>query len=113
MLHRSIHFEPKPFLVDRSALFAFYQKLGEIIIARQAANMGYEYSFAAKYHPVIVTVVASFAAFGLCSANKYLLTELRLRIRDVRQGPDGLLYLLTEEEEGALLRIEPAPQGKP
>ena len=38
-----------------------------------------------------------------------LLTELRQRIRDVRQGPDGLLYLLTEEEDGALLRIEPAP----
>jgi glucose/arabinose dehydrogenase len=36
-----------------------------------------------------------------------LLTELRQRIRDVRQGPDGLLYLLTEEEDGALLRIEP------
>ena len=38
-----------------------------------------------------------------------LLTGLRQRIRDVRQGPDGLLYLLTEEEDGALLRIEPAP----
>jgi glucose/arabinose dehydrogenase len=25
----------------------------------------------------------------------------------VRQGPDGLLYLLTDEEDGALLRIEP------
>jgi len=37
-----------------------------------------------------------------------LLTELRQRIRDVRQGPDGLLYLLTEEEDAALLRIEPA-----
>jgi glucose/arabinose dehydrogenase len=37
------------------------------------------------------------------------LTELRQRIRDVRQGPDGLLYVLTEEEDGALLRIEPAP----
>jgi glucose/arabinose dehydrogenase len=37
-----------------------------------------------------------------------LLSELRQRIRDVRQGPDGLLYLLTEEEDGALLRIEPA-----
>ncbi|MEQ8409380.1 MAG: PQQ-dependent sugar dehydrogenase [Gammaproteobacteria bacterium] len=36
-----------------------------------------------------------------------LLTELRQRIRDVRQGPDGLLYLLTDEEQGALLRIEP------
>jgi aldose sugar dehydrogenase len=37
-----------------------------------------------------------------------LLTELHQRIRDVRQGPDGFLYLLTEEEDGALLRIEPA-----
>ncbi len=37
-----------------------------------------------------------------------LLTELHQRIRDVRQGPDGLLYLLTDEDDGALLRIEPA-----
>jgi glucose/arabinose dehydrogenase len=37
-----------------------------------------------------------------------LLRELRQRIRDVRQGPDGLLYLLTDEKEGAVLRIEPA-----
>jgi len=38
-----------------------------------------------------------------------LLTELRQRIRDVRQGPDGLLYLLTDENPGALLRLEPNP----
>ena len=36
-----------------------------------------------------------------------LLTELHQRIREVRQGPDGLLYLLTAEDNGALLRIEP------
>lgn len=36
-----------------------------------------------------------------------LLTELHQRIRDVRQGPDGYLYVLTEEVDGALLRIEP------
>ena len=36
------------------------------------------------------------------------LTEMRQRIRDVRQGPDGLLYVLTDEKEGAVLRIEPA-----
>jgi aldose sugar dehydrogenase len=36
-----------------------------------------------------------------------LLTELKQRLRDVRQGPDGLLYVLTAEEDGALLRIEP------
>jgi glucose/arabinose dehydrogenase len=38
-----------------------------------------------------------------------LLTELRQRIRDVRQGPDGLLYLLTDENPGALLKMEPTP----
>jgi glucose/arabinose dehydrogenase len=38
-----------------------------------------------------------------------ILTELHQRIRDVRQGPDGLLYLLTDEDAGAVLRIEPAP----
>jgi glucose/arabinose dehydrogenase len=37
-----------------------------------------------------------------------LLVELRQRIRDVKQGPDGLLYLTTDMEEGAVLRIEPA-----
>jgi glucose/arabinose dehydrogenase len=37
-----------------------------------------------------------------------LLREFRQRIRDVRQGPDGLLYVLTDEKEGAVLRIEPA-----
>jgi aldose sugar dehydrogenase len=37
-----------------------------------------------------------------------LLREFRQRIRDVRQGPDGLLYLLTDAKEGAVLRIEPA-----
>ncbi|HEX6997955.1 MAG TPA: PQQ-dependent sugar dehydrogenase [Gammaproteobacteria bacterium] len=37
-----------------------------------------------------------------------ILFELRQRIRDVRPGPDGLLYVLTDENPGALLRIEPA-----
>jgi aldose sugar dehydrogenase len=39
-----------------------------------------------------------------------LLGELHQRIRDVRQGPDGLLYVLTDEDDGALLRIEPTVQ---
>jgi glucose/arabinose dehydrogenase len=37
-----------------------------------------------------------------------MLLELHQRIRDIRQGPDGLLYVLTDEDQGALLRIEPA-----
>ena len=36
-----------------------------------------------------------------------LLRDLHQRIRDVRQGPDGNLYVLTEENDSALLRIEP------
>ena len=31
------------------------------------------------------------------------------RVRDVRQGPDGYLYVLTDENRGALLRILPGP----
>jgi glucose/arabinose dehydrogenase len=42
-----------------------------------------------------------------------LLGELKQRIRDVREGPDGLLYVLTAEAEGAVLRIEPATTGQP
>jgi len=37
-----------------------------------------------------------------------LLTDLKQRIRDVRQGPDGLVYVLTDEENGELIRLEPA-----
>jgi glucose/arabinose dehydrogenase len=36
-----------------------------------------------------------------------LLGALSERIRDVRQGPDGLLYLLTDNADGRLLRLEP------
>jgi glucose/arabinose dehydrogenase len=36
-----------------------------------------------------------------------MLKPLFHRIRDVRQGPDGLLYLLTDDGDDKLLRIEP------
>ena len=36
-----------------------------------------------------------------------LLGDLGERVRDVRQGPDGLLYLLTDERNGRLLRLDP------
>lgn len=36
-----------------------------------------------------------------------LLTEFHQRMRDIRQGPDGLLYVLTDQKQGALLRLEP------
>jgi glucose/arabinose dehydrogenase len=37
-----------------------------------------------------------------------LLVDLRRRIRDVKQGRDGLLYVITDEADGVMLRIEPA-----
>jgi glucose/arabinose dehydrogenase len=37
-----------------------------------------------------------------------LLLDLRRRYRDVKQGRDGLLYLLTDEADAVMLRIEPA-----
>ena len=36
-----------------------------------------------------------------------LLEAQRERIRDVRQGPDGLLYVLTDSSDGQLLRLQP------
>jgi glucose/arabinose dehydrogenase len=52
-----------------------------------------------------------------------MLRELNVRFRDIRQGPDGLIYVLTEgrlrgpnDTDGMLLRLEPpaaapAPSG--
>jgi glucose/arabinose dehydrogenase len=37
-----------------------------------------------------------------------LLQDLHERIRDVRQGPDGALYLLTDNSSGRILRVAPA-----
>jgi glucose/arabinose dehydrogenase len=41
-------------------------------------------------------------------AEERLLEGALGRIRDVRVGPDGLVYLLTDERDGALYRLEPA-----
>jgi glucose/arabinose dehydrogenase len=39
------------------------------------------------------------------------LGELGERIRDVVQGPDGYLYLLTDNSDGRILKVVPAPAG--
>jgi glucose/arabinose dehydrogenase len=41
-----------------------------------------------------------------------LLESLKLRIRDVRQGQDGYLYLLVDDAQGAILRIEPGATAR-
>jgi glucose/arabinose dehydrogenase len=44
---------------------------------------------------------------GQAITREPILLELRQRIRDVRPGPDGLIYVLTDENPGVLLRLEP------
>lgn len=56
---------------------------------------------------------------GRVAGEETLFAELDARIRDVREGPDGALYLLTEsnkvmgyfdgDEPGAVLRVDPMP----
>ena len=38
-----------------------------------------------------------------------LLLQLHERIRDLRQGPDGALWLATDNSSGRILRLAPAP----
>ncbi len=38
--------------------------------------------------------------------------DLGQRVRDLRQGPDGLLYVLTEAPKGRIMRLEPVAPGR-
>ena len=42
------------------------------------------------------------------SVDRVELIPVGQRVRDVRQGPDGLVYVLTDEDNGKLMRIKPA-----
>jgi glucose/arabinose dehydrogenase len=44
---------------------------------------------------------------GRVTGEERYLGELGDRIRDVQQGPDGLLYLVTDENDGRVLRVVP------
>jgi glucose/arabinose dehydrogenase len=46
---------------------------------------------------------------GAVVGEERLLSGFGKRIRDVRQGPDGRLYLLTDSSRGALMRLDPLP----
>ena len=50
----------------------------------------------------------TFSDEGVALAREPILLLLRQRIRDVQPGPDGLLYVLTDQNPGAILRISPA-----
>lgn len=45
---------------------------------------------------------------GQVVSQELLFTELEQRIREVKAGPDGKLYLLTDSDEGQVLRVSPA-----
>ena len=45
---------------------------------------------------------------GSVSGQVKLMTGLGHRLRDVRVGSDGLVYLLTDDNAGAMIRLEPA-----
>ena len=51
-----------------------------------------------------------FADNGGELRREQMLNDLRQRVRDIRQGPDGLIYLITDENEAALLRMEPVEE---
>lgn len=57
-------------------------------------------------YPDRIELSAPFA--GKVVRESKLLTEVGERIRDVRQGPDGLLYVLTDSADGKLIRLLPA-----
>ena len=46
---------------------------------------------------------------GKVVAVEHLLTERSERLRDVRVGPDGAVYVLTDSPQGKLLRLTPGP----
>ena len=49
---------------------------------------------------------------GKVVGQEVLLREVDERIRDVRIGPDGLIYVLTDSADGKLLRLSPAPSSR-
>lgn len=51
-------------------------------------------------------------AAGRVVREERLLESLDQRIRDVRQGPDGLLYVVTDERDGQLIRLNPVSPGR-
>jgi glucose/arabinose dehydrogenase len=55
----------------------------------------------------------AFSENGGLLGREALLTELRQRIRDVRQGPDGNIYVAADSNAGGVLRIEPADGSDP
>jgi glucose/arabinose dehydrogenase len=48
-----------------------------------------------------------FNAQGLPTGREILMGDLKQRIREVKAGPDGFIYVLTDETFGAVIKLEP------
>ncbi|MEO1039907.1 MAG: PQQ-dependent sugar dehydrogenase [Pseudomonadota bacterium] len=48
---------------------------------------------------------------GAVIGEELLLAERGERLRHVLEGPDGALYVLTDSDDGAILKLTPAPQA--
>jgi len=44
---------------------------------------------------------------GFLAEDERMFSDYKKRIRDLREGPDGLIYILTDEDDGELLRLRP------
>jgi glucose/arabinose dehydrogenase len=49
---------------------------------------------------------------GRVTQEERYLHELHERIRDVQQGPDGYIYVITDNSDGRLLRLRPRTNGQ-
>ncbi|MCE2557424.1 MAG: PQQ-dependent sugar dehydrogenase [Acidobacteria bacterium] len=53
-----------------------------------------------------------FSEAGEELGREWLLKEIGKRVRDVRQGPDDLIYVITDETDGAMLKLEPVERAE-
>ena len=81
---------------------------GNVAVYRGAAFPGWEGNLLiAMMNRTLVRM--ELAPDGHVVAQEAMLSNLGQRLRDVRVGPDGAVYVLTDETAGALLKITRAP----
>jgi glucose/arabinose dehydrogenase len=91
---------------------AIHQWTPAIAPSGMAFYTGHE--FPAWHGDILIGGLASQSLFRLTVQGNRVVGQERIpigsRVRDVRQGPDGAVYLLTDEPQGKLLRIVPEPE---
>ena len=75
-----------------------------LMLGMQATQAAFWIQAQAGHHGVTDIRLAQQAAIV---GEERMLNDLGERIRDVRVGPDDAIYVLTDEEDGKVLKIEP------